>query len=95
MTYGQRSNEYSEENIYNADETALYYRALPDHTFVLNKEKAKGDKACKERVTALCCASMAGEKKGLLVIGKSKNPRCFKGVKKLPVEYLANSNEIS
>jgi hypothetical protein len=26
------------------------------------------------------------------VIGKSKNPRCFKGVRNLPVDYYANAN---
>jgi len=43
-------------------------------------------------MTLLCCASMLGEKKKLLVIGKSKQPRCFKGVKKLPVDYVPNSS---
>ena len=35
---------------------------------------------------------MQGKKQRLLVIGKSHNPRCFKGIKKLPVEYKANAN---
>ncbi|XP_050527813.1 tigger transposable element-derived protein 6-like [Daktulosphaira vitifoliae] len=35
---------------------------------------------------------MTGEKKNLLVVGKSKHPRCFKGVKSLPVDYSANKN---
>lgn len=26
-----------------------------------------------------------------LVLGKFNNPRCFKGIKTLPVEYMANS----
>ena len=30
------------------------------------------------------------KKQSLLVIGKSQNPCCFKGVKKLPVDYYAN-----
>lgn len=84
--------EYSPEDIYNADETGLYFRAMPDHTYLFKSETSKGFKMPKERVTVLCCVSMAGEKRGLLVIGKSKNPRCFKGVKKLPVEYVANAN---
>jgi hypothetical protein len=25
-------------------------------------------------------------------MGKSKNPRCFKGVKSLPVDYYSNAN---
>jgi hypothetical protein len=49
-------------------------------------------KSSKERVEALCCANMKGEKRGLLVTGKSKNPRCFKGVRSLPVDYYSNAN---
>jgi len=33
---------------------------------------------------------MTGEKLPLLVIGKSKNPRAFKNISRLPVEYVAN-----
>lgn len=83
---------YSPENVYNADETGLYFRALPEHTYLFKNESLKGHKVSKERVTVLCCVSMSGEKQRLLVIGKSKNPRCFKGVKKLPVDYYANKN---
>lgn len=83
--------EYSSDNIYNADETGLYYRALPEHTFMFKTATPSGCKVSKDRLTIMCCVSMAGNKKQLLVIGKSRNPRCFKGVKKLPVEYCANS----
>ncbi len=84
--------EYSPEDVYNADETALYLRALPEHTYMFKNEKSKGCKIAKERITVLCCASMAGAKIKLLVIGKSKKPRCFKNVKDLPVDYYANRN---
>jgi len=85
-------SEFSPSDVFNADETGLYFRALPEHTYVLQNDKAKGTKSCKERITILCCASMTGEKKKLLVVGKSKQPRCFKGVKALPVDYTANKN---
>jgi hypothetical protein len=35
---------------------------------------------------------MKGEKRGLLVTEKSKNPRCFKGVRSLLVDYYSNAN---
>lgn len=39
----------------------------------------------------MCAANMDGsEKLPLLVIGKSKKPRCFKNVKSLPVTYESN-----
>lgn len=39
----------------------------------------------------MCCASITGEKK-TAHCRKSKQPRCFKGVKALPVDYSANKN---
>lgn len=84
--------EFQPSDVFNADETGLYYRALPEHTYVLKNERAMGTKTCKERLTLMCCASMMGEKKKLLVIGKSKQPRCFKRVTALPVDYAANKN---
>jgi len=83
--------EYSPEDTYNADETGLYYCAMPEHTDLFKKGSAEGFKSLKERVTVLCCANVKGEKRDLLVIGKSKNPRCFKGVRSLPVDYYSNA----
>lgn len=82
--------QYPLSCVYKAYETGLYFRELPEHTYVFKNEKDRG--TSKERLTILCCASMDGEKRKLLVIGKRKNPRCFKGVKNLPVDYTANSN---
>lgn len=87
----QLKAQYPPECIFNADETGLYFRALPDDTYHLKNKKAKGSKASKERLTVLCCASLNGDKEELLVIGKSIKPRCFKGIKTLPVDYKANS----
>ena len=54
-------------------------------------DKCHGGKKFKERVTVMVCSIMDGsEKWPLLVIGKFKNPRCFKGIKKLPLDYDAN-----
>jgi hypothetical protein len=47
---------------------------MPEHTYLFKNESAKGFKSLKEQVTVLCCANMKGEKRGLLVTGKSKNP---------------------
>ena len=48
-----------------------------------------------ERVTLLLCANMAGtDKRKLVLIGKSRHPRCFKNVsmKSLPVVYKFNQS---
>ena len=83
--------EFKPEQIFNTDETGLFYRCLPDKTHVFKNEKCTGGKLSKERLTVLVTASMTGEKLPPLVIGKSANPRCFKNVKNLPVPYEANS----
>ncbi|XP_055371533.1 jerky protein homolog-like [Condylostylus longicornis] len=76
------------DQIYNADETGLYWKLIPDKTYVSNKEKnAPGRKVCKQRLTFLACTNASGDHKiRPLVIGKSKNPRCLKN-KHIPVDY--------
>lgn len=84
--------DYDVKDIFNADETGLYYLAMPNKTFALKSDKCAGRKSAKQRVTILFCSSMNGEKETPLVIGKSKNPRCFKGahIDKLPLEWVSN-----
>ena len=65
---------------------------LPDGTLAFVNDKRKGGKKSKERVTVLFTASMTGEKKQPLVIGKSFRPRCFKNIKTLPVEYQSQNS---
>ncbi|XP_025832024.1 tigger transposable element-derived protein 4-like [Agrilus planipennis] len=84
---------YSPEDIFNADETGLFYKMTPNKTLKFKSEKCIGGKLSKERITILVAANMTGSvKRKLLVIGKSKNPRCFKNVKRLPVNYQANKS---
>lgn len=64
---------------------------LPDKTLEFKGVDCHGGKNSKERVTVMVCSNMSGnEKLPLLVIGKSKKPRCFKGIKTLPTAYEAN-----
>lgn len=88
----QIRKDFSEDDTYNADETGLFYKLTPDRTLKFKGEQCKGGKLSKERITALLCTNMSGkDKRKLLIIGKSKNPRCFKNVVRLPVDYKANS----
>jgi len=81
------------EQIYNADETGLYYRMLPDKTLASKEEKAApGYKKSKDRVTLMACSNVTGDHKlKPVLIGKSKNPRVFSRNKidksTLPVWY--------
>ena len=86
-------DDYSPSEIYNCDETGLYFRALPKDTLCFKNEKLSGSKKSKERFTVLLTANMDGsDKLRPFVIGKSANPHCFRGIKKLSVTYKTNKN---
>ncbi|XP_065674129.1 tigger transposable element-derived protein 4-like [Hydra vulgaris] len=78
---------YKLENIFNADEFGLFYQCLPNKTYHLSREKCFGGKNSKVRLTGIAAGSATGEKLPMFVIGKSKNPRCFKHIKQLPCTY--------
>jgi hypothetical protein len=85
------AHDLSPEQVYNADETGLYWKALPSKTIVSQEEKsAPGHKSSKERKTVLACSNASGTHKLQLVcVGKSKKPRSFMGIEKryFPVHY--------
>lgn len=65
------SDGYTEDNIFNADETGIFFRMMPDKTHKLKGETCSGGKLSKERITAMVCANASGkEKRKLLIIGK-------------------------
>ena len=64
----------------NADETELFFRALPDKTLCFKDKQCGGGKVAEERLTVLLCASMSGEREKPLVIRKAAKSRCFKNV---------------
>ncbi|XP_060596158.1 tigger transposable element-derived protein 6-like [Ruditapes philippinarum] len=84
--------DYDIKDVFNCDETCLYYRALPDKTLSAKGSLTKRSKVSKERITVMFTCSALGEKLKPLVIGKFENPRCFKNVNKknLGVKYVAN-----
>ncbi|XP_044595474.1 jerky protein homolog-like [Cotesia glomerata] len=80
--------------IYNCDETGLYWKMMPNSTLVQRKEKkAEGFKKPKNRLTVMACTNASGTHEiPLLVIGKSAQPRCLRGVKNVPVHYIHQEN---
>jgi len=70
------------DQIYNADETGLFYRMLPSKTLASKIEKdAKGYKKSKDRLTIMTCSNASGKHKfPLLLVGKAKNPRALKNI---------------
>ena len=82
---------YTPADIYNADETGLFFQCLPEKTLALKNEMCSGGKKSKSRLTVLVAANMDGsDKLPPLVIGKAKNLRFFKLVKTLLVCYKSN-----
>jgi DDE superfamily endonuclease len=77
------------------DETGLFYRMQPRRS--LSTKALSGTKVSKERLTLTICTNESGSHKlPCWVIGKSKNPRAFKGIKgrdvaALGVQWYANS----
>lgn len=83
--------DYEPRNIFNTDETGLFFKCMPDKTFTFKDEKCHGGKHSKERITVLLAVNMNGsEKLKPLIIGKAAKPRCFKGMKSLPTIYRSN-----
>uniref|UniRef100_A0A3B3Q9M8 HTH CENPB-type domain-containing protein n=1 Tax=Paramormyrops kingsleyae TaxID=1676925 RepID=A0A3B3Q9M8_9TELE len=83
---------YEARNIFNVDETGVFWKCLPDKTMAFRGEACHGGKKSKDRLTVLVAANMDGSQKlPLYVIGKSKTPRCFKQTKVLPCDYDGQS----
>lgn len=83
---------YDPKDVYNMDESGLFFRALPDKTLKTRGEECKGGKKRKDRLTASFCVNMMGEFEKTLIIGKCARPRCFKRMEiaSLPVKWEHN-----
>ena len=85
---------YKPQQVFNIDETALYWKRMPKKTAISREEKkAPGHKASKDRVSLLLGGNAAGDLKlKPVLIYHSENPRALKGQVKstLPVIFRSN-----
>lgn len=82
---------YDPADIFNADETGLFFQCLPNKTAIFKGDECKGGKQSKVRVTVLLAANQNGsEKLPPVMIGRSEKPRCFAKVKSFPILYKSN-----
>uniref|UniRef100_H3AHT4 HTH CENPB-type domain-containing protein n=1 Tax=Latimeria chalumnae TaxID=7897 RepID=H3AHT4_LATCH len=89
-------SSYNAEDIYNADETGLYYRATPDGSMVFCKTALSSSKKAMDRIMLLVCANMNGSNRCKLpVIGKSQRPRYVKGVDPATLPVTSKSNKMA
>ena len=82
---------YDKKDIYNCDETALFWLMEPNRT--LSHGPVQGRKKRKDRVSLLLTANATGDDKlPILFIHKYENPRPLRGINKdtLPVWYYWN-----
>ena len=89
-TWSKLRKNYKEENIFNGDETGLFYKLLPNKTLAFKGDQCCGEKMSKERLTAFLCSSMKGEKHQPIIMGKYSKPRCFKNKNLDRIHYHAN-----
>ena len=75
--------DYHPDDIYNADETDLFYKAVPSRTYQYKDKPSDDIKVCEKRLSLLFCCNMSGtDKLKPIVIGNFENPRCFKNINK-------------
>ena len=67
------------KDVFNADETGVFYQDLPNKSFMVRGETCYGGKKSKQCLTLLVACSATGEKLKPFVVGHSQNPQCFKG----------------
>jgi hypothetical protein len=74
--------QYDLENVYNMDETGLFFRLLPRYNLLMPDEDIstiRGKKKSKDRVSLIVCTNAVGSHKiPYALIGKPKRPACIK-----------------
>ena len=79
----QLLSSFCVNDVFNADEFALFYRQPPNTT--IGPSRLRGRKKRKDRVTFLACCNGDGTVRlPPLVIGYSRHPRCFQRAQRSP-----------
>ena len=80
----------SPSNIYNGDETPLFYKTLPHRTYCKPGEKSTSSSKHKDRLTLLIITNINGYNyRKLSVTRKAKNPCCLQNKYKMQVKDMA------
>ncbi|XP_049276770.1 tigger transposable element-derived protein 1-like [Anopheles funestus] len=90
-----QEQNYLPQQIFNVDETALFWKKMPSRSFVTKEmDSMPGYKAAKDRITLMIGGNLAGDLKlKPLVVYRAQKPRAFKNIdmKSLPVTWKHNS----
>lgn len=83
--------QYDAENVYNMDETGLFFRLLPRYSLLMPDEDistTRGKKKANDRVSLIVCANATGTHKiPCALIGRPKEPACIKD-RHWPIPYF-------
>ena len=89
---------YETWDIYNADETSLFFKSLSDRTMSFDGEQPTGSKltSSKDHLSLMLYANMTGtDKQKPVLVGKAANPACLKkkglSIANLGVNYYHNA----
>lgn len=89
-----REKGYMEEEVFNADETGLFYKNIGKQTYIMEMaSKVPGFKSFKDHATLLLCANAKGDFKCKpLMVHRAQNPRARRGKKLncMPVHWRWN-----
>lgn len=85
-------NGYEERDIFNCDETGLFFRILPENTINFINETCSEGNLSKERLTVMLCANVIGEFEEPLIIGKVGQRSCFKNININDIGIIWKSN---
>jgi len=89
---------YPAEPIYNMDEAGLFFRCIPDRAYVKagQRRQARGTKATMANdcvALGLACSASGAHKIPVAMIGKAKQPLCFKPPRRpCPLPYFCQAN---
>lgn len=90
---------YQPQQVFNCDETGLFWKKMPKRTYITAEENALpciGHKPMKDRLTLLFCANASGDLKiKPLLVYHSETPRAFKkfNVQKSSLNVMWRSNK--
>lgn len=89
-----KEKEYKPEQVFNADETALFWKRMPSRTFLSKENFVSGFKAAKDNRSLLLYANASGNYMvKLTLLYRAMSPRAMKDKNKHWLHVLWQSNK--